>query len=171
MKSERGLTPKQEMFVREYLVDLNGTQAAIRAGYSPKTAGQIAERLLRKGEIQVAVRQETDKRQVRTEITADRVLSELAAIGFADTTQAIYIENGQVRVRDTVDLPERLRPAIAEIRETTTKDGGSLSIKFHDKRGALELMGKHLGIFRDNPGDEAPPVAKVEIEIKDSRKG
>lgn len=165
------MTPKRERFIKEYLIDLNATQAAIRAGYSPKTAGQIGEEILKKPEIRAAVKQEMDKRAARIEITADRVLRELASIGFADTTQAVKIKGGNVRVTDTDKLPEDTRRAIAEIRQTVTKEGGSLGIKFHDKKGALELLGKHLGIWTEGDGDgDAPQVVKVHVEVVDGRK-
>lgn len=77
------MTPKQQRFVEEYLVDLNATQAAIRAGYSAKTAGQIGEQNLKKLEIAAAIAEAKAQQAKRTEITADRVLAELAKIGFA----------------------------------------------------------------------------------------
>ena len=161
---------RQSSFVREYLVDLNATQAAIRAGYSKKTAGQIGDENLKKPEIKAAIQQEMDKRSARTGITADRVIKELASIGFADTTKAVSVRRGQVRVEDTASLDEDTRRAISEIRQTTTTNGGSLSIKFHDKKGALELLGRHLGIFADGGDDDAPPVQRVEIVVRDGRK-
>lgn len=141
------LTPKQQRFVREYLIDLNASAAYRRAGYTSGNADVNGPRLLGKARVKEALRGAMEKRSKRTEITADRVLEELARIGFSDTTEAIYIENGSVKVRDTNDLSPALRCAIAEIRETKTKDGGTLGIKFHDKRGALELLGRHLGLF------------------------
>lgn len=78
------LTAKQAAFVREYLVDLNATQAAIRAGYSKKTANVIASELLAKPNIQSAIQEEMKKRAERTEITADKVLKEFAKLAFFD---------------------------------------------------------------------------------------
>src|SRR5687767_3475353 len=78
------MTPKQEMFVREYLVDLNARQAAIRAGYSAKTAYSIGQENLNKPEIAAAIEEQTKKRADNLQITADRVLRELAMIGFAN---------------------------------------------------------------------------------------
>lgn len=74
------MTPKQEMFVKEYLIDLNATQAAIRAGYSEKTAGQIGEQNLKKLEIAEAIQLEMDKRAVKTGITAEKVLENIERI-------------------------------------------------------------------------------------------
>lgn len=164
------LTPKQQRFVREYLIDLNATGAYRRAGYTSGNPDVCGPRLLGKVGIQAALRGAMSERSKRTEITADRVLEELARIGFADTTEAIYIENGTVKVRNTSDLAPALRCAIAEIRETTTKDGGTIGIKFHDKKGALELLGKHLGVFDQGAGDDTTPVQKVEVRIVDARR-
>ena len=80
------LTAKQQRFVDEYLIDLNATQAAIRAGYSEKTAFSIGTENLRKPLIQKAIQQRKQAREQRTEITQDRVIQELAAIGFARAT-------------------------------------------------------------------------------------
>src|SRR5215469_1569992 len=78
------LTPKQSRFVEEYLVDLNGKQAAIRAGYSPKTAEVQASRLLRYAQVQAALKAAMEARSKRTQITADRVVTELAKLAFAN---------------------------------------------------------------------------------------
>ena len=84
------LTAKQQRFVDEYLIDLNATQAAIRAGYSEKTAFSIGTENLRKPLIQKAIQQRKQAREQRTEITQDRVIQELAAIGFARATAVSY---------------------------------------------------------------------------------
>lgn len=164
------MNARQEAFVREYLVDLNATQAAIRAGYSEKTARAIGAENLTKPDIKAALKKEMDKRAARTEITADRVLKELAAIGFADTTKAIYVKRGKVQVVDTEKLPEATRRAISEIKQTVTPSGGSLSIKFHDKKGALDLLGKHLGIWTDDESEDTPTPVAVTVNVVDGRK-
>ena len=74
------LTPKQQRFVTEYIIDLNATQAAIRAKYSTKTAGSMGQRLLKNVEIQKAVQEAMNKRAAATEITAERVLKEIASM-------------------------------------------------------------------------------------------
>lgn len=93
----RPLTPRQLAFVAEYLVDLNGTQAAIRAGYSPHTANEQAARLLAKASIQAAIREAMAARSARTEISADAVLRELWAIGTADPGELIEFRRGACR--------------------------------------------------------------------------
>lgn len=90
------ITPKQQRFVEEYLVDLNATQAAIRAGYSRKTARQIGEQNLSKLDIQSAITKAREKRSERTQITVDRVLEEIARIGMGDVRK-LFREDGSFR--------------------------------------------------------------------------
>ena len=137
------LTPKQEAFVREYMIDLNATQAAIRAGYSEKTANRIGAENLSKPVIQEAIRVQRTAQEVRTKISADRVLRELARVAFADATDLAFIEDGHVRLRDSSTLSEDQRAAVAYI-----KDGAAgPEVRLYDKIKALELIGKHLGMF------------------------
>lgn len=150
MAQKQKLTAKQEAFVREYLIDLNATQAAIRAGYAAKWAHKFAPNLMGKNrQVADAIQAALKKRNEKLDITADMVLRELARIAFADTTTAIRIEDGGVVVRDTDDLDEGTRRAISEISETTTANGGTVKIKFHDKTRALELLSRHLGLLND----------------------
>ena len=92
-----GLTPKQQRFVEEYLVDLNGAQAAIRAGYSPDTARQMATENLSKPYIQLAIAEERKAQQERTQVTADKVVTELALIAFADARELVEVKTGCCR--------------------------------------------------------------------------
>lgn len=157
-----GLTPKQKMFVAEYLIDLNATQAAIRAGYSGKTAGSIGNEYLQKPEIKAAIKKAMDERAQRTEITADKVFKEMAHLAFDDignyltfktvkTEVARDKETGDpiigyrtvVEVRDSADIDTR---GIAEV--STGKDG-VFRFKMYCKDAALVQVGKHLGLFKD----------------------
>lgn len=96
-KPQLGLTAKRQRFVDEFQVDLNATQAAIRAGYSPDTAGQIGHELLKKPEIQLALSEARKAQQERTGITADRVLREIALIAFADARELSQVIKGCCR--------------------------------------------------------------------------
>jgi phage terminase small subunit len=155
-KGGRGmLTAKQEMFVKEYLIDLNGTQAAIRAGYSEKTANRIANENLSKPDIQEAIQKAMDKRSKRTEITADMVLREYAKIGFSNITDYLKVEEQIINTDDgeryykdvnifvTDSIDKNKLSAVAEIKQT--KEG--ISLKLHDKKGALDSIARHLGMF------------------------
>ena len=138
------LTDKQKRFVEEYLVDLNATQAAVRAGYSEKTAGQIGEQNLKKLEVQAALQEAMADRSARTEITQDMVLRELAAIGFSNAVDYVQIDqNGMVKLTPTGSLTQEQQRVIAGI-----KDGKyGVELKLYDKLSALELLGRHLGLF------------------------
>lgn len=165
-KAMTGLNDKQERFVDEYLKDLNATQAAIRAGYSEKTAYSMGQRLLKKVEIQKAIQQRQKARERRTEITQDRVLRELAAVGFANGTDYTRIApDGAVELMETDSLTEAQRAAITGIRQT--RDG--VEVKLADKMKALELLGKHLGMFSGNGADlldvEDDPLTKSIDEV------
>ncbi|MFV0245740.1 MAG: terminase small subunit [Qingshengfaniella sp.] len=129
------LTEKQKRFAAEYLTDLNGTQAAIRAGYSAKTAGQMAEKLLKKGEIQSLVQQGMGARAKRTAITQDYVL------------QAIHETAERCRQNIAPVVDRRGNPVFEEL-----PDGQMAQVFAYDAKNtlrALELMGRHLGIFND----------------------
>lgn len=159
----RALTPKQEAFCREYLVDLNATQAAIRAGYSPKTAHMMGHENLKKPEMAAFIQKEMTERAGRTEITADRVLSEIGRLAFADI-RSVFDENG--RLLPVHMLPAEVAASVSSIEVVTSKVPGgepadvehTAKIKFWDKRGSLELLGRHLKMFTD----------KVEVEVVDS---
>lgn len=139
------LTKKQKLFVEEYLIDLNATQAAIRAGYSEKTAKNIGCENLAKPNIQREIQKRMKARGQRTEITQDRVLQELAKIGFADVTDFVTIENRMVQVKSTAEMPADKMGAIAGIKE----GANGIEIKLNDKGKALELIGRHLGMWKD----------------------
>ena len=148
------LTEKQARFVEEYLVDLNATQAAIRAGYSEKTARSVGCENLTKPDIQEAIKSAMSLRSERTEITQDMVLRELAAIGFSRITDYVNIKNGVVELNDTSSLTDSQNAAIASIKEG--KFG--IELKNYDKLRALELLGQHLGMFNGkSDSDENVP--------------
>ena len=147
---DRELTPKQAAFVQEYLIDLNATQAAIRAGYSEKNADKIGSELLGKTRIQTAIQAALKRRAKRTEITQDRVLRELAKLAFSDLRA--FTEWGEAQgilLKDSVELEDDEAACVAEVAQIAGKDGRSLRFKLHSKEKALELLGKHLGLFTD----------------------
>lgn len=161
------LNDKQKRFVDEYLVDLNATAAAKRAGYSEKTAYSMGQRLLKKVEIQAAIQKRQAKLRGKLEITQERVLEELAAIAFANGADfATVNQNGIVRITPTSELPEEKRKAIASIKEGQY----GTEVKVHDKVKALELLAKHLGMFDSkNGGSEAPENNIFEVIDQSTR--
>ena len=149
------LTPKQEMFCREYLVDLNATQAAIRAGYSVRTAYSQGQRLLKNVEIQAHIVELQEVRSKRTEITADAVLKELARLGFANMNDYVRVNHAGDLVHDFSKLDRDQAAAIVEVTTETYIEGRGkdaetvkkVRFKLGDKKGPLELIGRHLGMF------------------------
>ena len=142
------MTKKQKIFADEYLIDLNATRAYKVAYPSVKkdeTAAQAGSRMLRNVKVAAYIQERMEERQKRTEITQDRVLQELAAIAFAKATDYAEIKNECVRIRDTAELDEQQIRALAGIEEG--KFG--IKVKLNDKEKALELLGRHLGMFKD----------------------
>ena len=143
------MTKKQKRFVEEYLIDLNATQAAIRAGYSPKTANEQGARLLANVSISHAVAKAEAERSKRTGINADRVVKELARIAFAKITDVVHTDDVTIRR----DASEDDLAAVQSVKvKTMNSDKGSSEereVKLNDKIRALELLGKHLGMWDD----------------------
>lgn len=151
----RPITDQQEMFCKEYIVDLNASAAARRAKYSEDTATQSASRLMADERIQARVQELFNERAARVELTADMVLRELLKIATIDLA-LIYDENG--KLKNIHDIPEDVRRAIAGIEvdelfegsgQDKTQTGFTNKIKLWDKPKALELLGRHLKLFTD----------------------
>lgn len=142
------MTEKQKIFADEYLIDLNATRAYRKAYPSVKkdeTAAQAGSRMLRNVKVAEYIAERMQARQERTEITQDKVLEELAAIAFARATDYAEVEDNQVFIKDTAGLSENQIKAIAGIKQG--KFG--IEVKLNDKEKALELLGRHLGMFKD----------------------
>lgn len=143
------LAEKQATFVQEYLIDLNATQAAIRAGYSPGSAARYAVELLNKTHVAEAIKRAMQERNQRVEISQDRILEELARIAFGDLRDAVTWGKEGVKLKESAELTEDQAAAISEVSETSTKEGGSTRIKRHDKVKAIELLMRHKGMLND----------------------
>lgn len=143
------LTQKQKLFIDEYLIDLNATQAAIRAGYSPRNADKIGSELLGKTRVSDAIKTAMAERSKRTGINQDRILMELAKIALVNPENVVNFDEATIR-EDA--LPEDLAAvASVKVKRFPTKDGEGIEreIKFYDKTKALDLAGRHLGMFKD----------------------
>ena len=139
------MTKKQKRFIEEYLIDLNATQAAIRAGYSPKTAKDIGCENLAKPNISDAIDKAMAERSRRTGINQDRILLELARIGLAKITDVVDPDTGKI-------LPDASDDDLACIQSIKIKPnefGTEREVKLYDKKSALVDLGKHLGLFKD----------------------
>ena len=138
-------------------MDLNATRAAIASGYSPKGAEQTGSVLTRNPKVAEEIAKKQGKRLQKLEITADRVLGELAKMGFANMLDYMNIEDGKITDFDYSRLTRDQAAAIQEITMDTTGGAGDgerklvlrTRFKLGDKRGSLELLGKHLKLFTD----------------------
>ena len=138
------MTQKQKRFIEEYLIDLNATQAAIRAGYSPDTAKAIGSENLTKPDIRAQIDRAMAERSKRTGVNAERVVQELAKIAFVNAAEVIDPKTATVK-EDA--LPEDTA-AIQSVKvKTFGEDGLEREIKMADKLKALELLGKHLSLI------------------------
>ena len=148
---------RRDRFCQEYIVDLNGKKAAIRAGYSPRSAEVTASRLLSQDKVRARITELQAERAERTEISADRVVAELAKLGFSNMLDYLRVDAHGDPVLDLSDLTRDQAAAIKEWTIETYTDGhgeealGVKRVKFklEDKLGALTTLGRHLGIFND----------------------
>lgn len=165
--ANRKLTPKQQRFVAEYLVDLNATQASIRAGYSKKMASRIGYQLLEKTRVQEALREAKEKQQQRTNITADDVLRELFRLATFDPRKLFNPDGTPKKITELdddtaacvggLDIVERMagdkeNPEIESIKK----------VKVWDKNAALEKLCKHLQLYApeqiEHTGKDGDPI-------------
>lgn len=169
------LNDKQARFAEEYIIDLNATLAAQRAGYSEKTAYSQGQRLLKHVEISSAITKAMSARENRTEISQDRVLLEIARLAFSDPRKA-FTESGDLK--SIKDWPDEVAASISSIKisQVPFGDGESYEVKevkFWDKTKSLDMAGRHLGLYndkisiggqKDNPLTvaEAPKLSKKE---------
>ena len=168
------LTDKQERFCKEYVIDLNGTKAAIRAGYSEKSAKEEASRLLTNANIEARVKELQSGIGERLEITADMVVKELWALGVYNVKDFVKDDNTIAQLanleRDTV----KPVTGIKVTEKTVHFDGGeettvTTELKLADKRAALVDVGRHIGLFEKDNKQKATPDVKITFngETKD----
>jgi len=145
LTSDKSLTDKQAKFCQEYLIDFNGTRAAIAAGYSTKTARFTASQNLTKRNIIAMLCSQNKELKKVIQIDKEESLKRQNSIANLNITEAVQIVNGEVVVKDTADLPEEVTKMITSIRNT--KDGPD--IKFMNKQEALNIISKHNGVGND----------------------
>jgi phage terminase small subunit len=158
-----GLTLKQEAFVREYLVDLSATRAAIRAGYKEHTAGVTGCQNLKHPKIQEAIAKEMELREERTRVTQDKVVKELAKLAFSNMRSFVRWGPSDVKLLDSNQLTDDDAACVMEVSQTESASGATtVRFKLYNKKDALELLGKHLGMFADTMkhiGENGGPIA------------
>ena len=166
----------QDRFCNEYIIDLNATQAAIRAGYSKKSAKSKGSQLLTKINLQRKIQKLKFKRSDRTEIKADDVVLELAKVAFSNIEDYLIVdEDGETRLKSFEDIDRNVLAAIESIKISTTKNKDdsreytTTQFKLCSKLNALEQLGKHLGIYRESAPHPEREKARRELQI-DERK-
>ncbi len=162
---DKKLTLKQERFVQEFLKDLNRTQAAIRAGYSPASARVIAQETLLNPAVQEAIQEALEKRAERCRIDGDQVLQELAKVAFANPRNVAKWSARTIEVRNSEDLDENTAAAVQEITQYHTKKGSYVKVKLYDKLPALIALARHLNLLNPEFRKMERPV---EINIYDA---
>ena len=161
------MTKKQKRFVEEYLIDLNATQAAIRAGYSPHTAKDIGCENLAKPNIAAAISQAMADRSKRTGVNQDRVVQELAKIAFAKITDIVDPDTARIKA----DASEDDLACIQSIKIKPNEFGTEREVRMYDKRGALVDLGKHLGMFKDRLELDADMELNITIDYGEDDTG
>ena len=138
------MTPRQKIFVDEYIVTLNASEAARRAGYKPRAAQSTGSQLLDIPEIAAAIRDALAARAARTRVSADRVIEELARIAFSDIGRVVDFGPEGLRLKPNHVLAEADRAAIAEL---SSRGKGRLHVRLQDKQRALDALARHLGLY------------------------
>ena len=149
---------REDVFAREYVKDLNGTRAAIAAGYAKKSAHVASSRLLKKDKVRAAIEKLQGKRFADVDFSANKILAELCKVGFANISDYVRIDNGEAHI-DFSTMTREQAAALSSIEtESYTVDGGDdeetkvvtkTKFKMNDKLRALELLGKHLKLYVD----------------------
>lgn len=157
------LTIQQKRFVDEYLFDFNGTRAAIRAGYSPKSAEQQAVRMLGYAKVANAIEEKRQRLSIKTEIKAEKVLQEIARIAFSDMRNLATWEGQEVFFKSSSEITDDMAACISEITSTTiqSKSGKkvNMKIKLHDKMRAIEMLAKNLNLLVNQDQNGQNPIA------------
>ena len=164
-KNKNGLTTYQQCFVNEYMVDLNQSQAILRAGFTgkPTSAKTAATRMMSNVHVKAEVTRRLAERSIRTQITADRVLVELAAIAFFDIRK---IFNEKNELKKITELDDQTVKAIASVEIEVNNLGHKVfsttkKLKMNDKLRALQLVGNHIGMFKESTSSAEDVVSAL----------
>jgi phage terminase small subunit len=150
MSSKTGLSEKHRLFLNEYLKDLNGKQAAIRAGYSVKSAKVTASRMLTNDNLRSELSKRLKEIYDNYKNDQEKIIRELAVVGFSRITDYMTILKEGMTIKDSDEIPEELIGALSEITIAERKDGKRKTIKLHNKIEALKLLGNYHRLFDEN---------------------
>lgn len=170
------MNAQQERFCQEYLIDLNATQAALRAGYSPKTAYSQGQRLLKHVEVAAQIQQAMDERSQRVQFTADEVLAELKALALSDIRH-YAIGDAQKPIGLIDGAPDIAMRAISSVKRRVRRerDGEEqaeiedVEYRLWDKPAALRMAGQHLGMFKEIHELTGKDGEAISIEIREAQ--
>jgi phage terminase small subunit len=154
------VTLRQQRFVAEYLIDLNATQAAIRAGYSKRNADQIGPRLVGKSRVTAAIKEAQVAQLARINLTADRALLELERVAFSDIRR-FFTDSGELRPLDDLTADEGAVVASVDVAKSEDTPDTIHKLKLWDKLKALEMLAKHFGLLNPKDGHHG----KTEIVV------
>jgi phage terminase small subunit len=165
-------THKQVRFVEEYMIDHNALKAAIRAGYSFKTAYSIGNENLSKPGIKKAIEAGMKEKAESSGITVDRIVEEYKKLAFAKIDNFMHWRDGQMILKDSRDLPEGLSECISEVKQTIGPTGQVIvNLKLHDKKWALDALSKYLGLDLTKKQVELSGKDGKSIKISHKNKG
>jgi len=151
--ANKALNPKQEAFCNAYMLTFNGSQAAISAGYSPSTAAATASRMLTKSNIIEALAERREIANQVAGVTQERVIKELARIGFADIRGVIDDDGG---MKQPSEWSDATAATISNVEIVAAGDLATIhKIKTYDKVSALDKLGRHLGLYENDGGGQA----------------
>ncbi len=156
------LPPQRRRFVQEYLVDLNATQAAIRAGYSKKSAQEQSSRMLSNAMVSAAVEAGHDRLAELVKVRQYEIVREFKKIGFADMRDFSKWGPGGVTLTKSEELTPEQAACVAEVSQTVTENGGTIKFRLHNKIDALNSLAKHLGMF---PSKVEQPSVQVPVQF------
>lgn len=160
------LSPRQKAFVEAYLIEPNATKAALTAGFSARGVGAATRgaELVKNRKVKAAIAAAMDRRAKRTEVTADRVVQELALIGFSNIKNYVTWDADGVHLKDEKEIDRLHAAAIGEMTSTTTPEGvTTVKFKLHDKLAALHKLALHTGVIAK--GDAAPSATGMTLAI------
>lgn len=155
---------RYELFVAEYLIHFNATKAAMAAGYAPNAAHVTGCQLLKNDKVQRLIQKAMNDRAERTKVTQDRVVKELAKIAFANMRDFVRWGPTGVEMKNSQEIIEEDSAAIAEVSQVDTQNGTNIKFKLHDKPKALEMLGRHLGMFLERHSGPDGGAIPVEVE-------
>ena len=178
MARRENLTVRERLFVREYLIDLNAAQAAFRAGYSPRRAYTNTHRVINRPRVKAVIEAAMAERARRLEITADKVLGEIALMGFANLMDYFTPQEDGTAYVDLSRLTREQAAGIAAIqvdeyksgRGAAVRDVRKVKIKLADKLRSLELIGKHLGMFARKTGENGEEGKAADGELSNTER-